>query len=373
MSSDQGPQKNNDMPKTKPTLVIGFEVASENVHDVTGYCAAEMAIEQANARGDLPVEVNLIPIIDKRDPEVARRAASAFVEREEAIAVLGPTNSAMAVVTQEIYHDAGLLQLTSEASSPLLTDRGFGNFFRVVANDIHQGRALAQVAAMYLKAERIAILHETSAWGTPIARIVREEIENLEITPVLVYGFGERENRLDFDALIEATLEAEPDLVYFAIYWNLSHIIAHRLRDRGLTATFLGSDALKPYAFLEVPSLDTVQPYHTLAGVDMRIKPSARPFLEAFAQRYPVMLAAPQYAAEAYDCAAIILEAIRRAPPVSRARVLDQMQHLRSFSGALGDIRFDEQGDLIDPEIGLYQCIDGQRKYLGVVKDLVKA
>ena len=361
------------MHETKPTVVIGFEVASEKVYDVTGYCAAEMAIEQANARGDLPVAVELIPIVDGRDPEVARRAAAAFVEREDAVAVLGPTNSAMAVVTQGIYHDAGLLQLTSEASSPLLTERGFGNFFRVVANDIHQGRALAQVAVTYLEAERIAILHEASAWGAPIARIVREEVENLGKTPALVYGFGDRENRLDFDALIEATLEAEPDLVYFAIYWNQSHIIAHRLRDRGLTATFLGSDALKPYAFLEVPSLDTVKPYHTLAGVDMRIKPSARPFLEAFAQRYPVMLAAPQYAAEAYDCAAIILEATRRAPTVSRANVLDQMKHLRTFSGALGDIRFNDHGDLIDPEIGLYQCIDGQRKYLGAVKGLVKA
>ena len=104
-----------------------------------------------------------------------------------------------------------------------------------------------------------------------------------------------------------------------------------------------------------------------------RIKPSARPFLEAFAQRYPVMLAAPQYAAEAYDCAALIIEAIRRAPTVTRAAVLDQMQGLHTFSGALGDIRFDNHGDLIDPEIGLYQCIDGQRHYLGAVKDLVPA
>ena len=354
-----------------PTVVIGFEVAGENVHDVTGYCAAEMAVEEANAHGDLPVEVVLEPIVDRREAEVARRAASAFAAREEAVAVLGPTNSAMAVVTQDIYHEAGLLQLTSEASSPLLTSRGYANFFRVVANDVHQGRALAQVAVQYLEARRIAILHEDSAWGAPIARIVREEVERLGQTPALFYGFGEPENRLDFDALIEATLKAQPDLVYFAIYWNKSHIIAHRLRDRGLAATFLGSDALKPYAFLEVPSLDIVKPYHTLAGVDMRIKPSARPFFDAFARRYPVMLAAPQYAAEAYDCAAIILEAIRRAPTVNRATVLAQMAHLRSFSGALGEIRFDEHGDLIDPEIGLYQCIDGQRKYLGAVRDLV--
>ncbi len=359
------------MSEKKPLVAIGFEVAGENVHDVTGYCAAEMAIEEANAQEDLPVEIVLVPIVDERDPETARKAAATFAEREDAVAVLGPTNSAMAVITQGIYHDAGLLQLTSEASSPLLTNQGYKNFFRVVANDLHQGRALGEVAVKYLKAERIAILHEDSAWGEPIARIAREEVERLGQIPALFYGFGERENRLDFDALIEATLEARPDLVYFAIYWNKSHIIAHRLRDAGLKATFLGSDALKPYAFLEVPSLDTVKPYHTLAGVDMRIKPSARPFLEAFAQRYPVMLAAPQYAAEAYDCASIIIEAIRRASSVTRADVLEQMEGLRQFSGALGDIQFNEHGDLVNPEIGLYQCIDGQRKYLGAVKDLV--
>ena len=357
------------MPERKPSVAIGFQVAGENVHDVTGYCAAEMAIEEANAHGGLPVEIALVPIVDKRDTEAAQKAAKAFVEREDAVAVLGPLNSGMAVITQEIYHDAGLLQLTSEASSPLLTSRGYQNFFRVVANDMHQGRALGEVALKYLKAEKIAILYEDSAWGEPIARIVRKTVERLGQTPALFYGFDAR--GLDFDALIEATLDAKPDLVYFAIYWNKSHIIAHRLRDAGLKATFLGSDALKPYAFLEVPSLDTVKPYHTLAGVDMRIKPSSRPFLEAFAQRYPVMLAAPQYAAEAYDCASIIIEAIRRAPSATRANVLEQMEGLRHFSGALGDIRFDEHGDLIDPEIGLYQCIDGQRKYLGAVKDLV--
>lgn len=359
------------MSEKKSSVAIGFEVAGENVHDVTGYCAAEMAIQEANAQRQLPVEIHLVPIVDQRNPEVARKVATAFAEREEAVAVLGPTNSEMAVITQDIYHDTGLLQLTSEASSPLLTSRGYKNFFRVVANDLHQGRALGEVAVKYLKAKRIAILHEDSAWGEPIAKIVRDEIERLGQTPALFYGFGERENRLDFDAIIKATLEAEPDLVYFAVYWNKSHIIAHRLRDAGLKATFLGSDALKPYAFLEVPSLDTVKPYHTLAGVDMRIKPSARPFLEAFAQRYPIMLAAPQYAAEAYDCASIIIEAIRRAPSATRAHVLDQMEGLRRFSGALGDIQFNEHGDLVDPEIGLYQCNDGQRKFLGAVKDLV--
>lgn len=357
----------------QPSLKIGFQVSTRAVHSVTGYCAAEMAIEEASAAGALPRPVELMPVLDERDEAAARRSAARFAARPDALAVLGPLNSALAVATQDIYHEAGLAQLSSEASSPLLVEKGYRNFFRLVANDHFQGRALGRVAASYLGAERIAILHDNSAWGRPIAEIMGEESRRLGSAPVLMYGFSEREHRLDLDALVAATLEAEPDLVYFAVYWNKAHIIAHRLRDRGLKAVFLGSDALKPYAFLEVPCLDAEPPYHTLAGVDMRIKPSARAFLEAFARKYPVMLAAPQYAAEAYDCASLLLEALRRAPEASREAVLDQMQKMEHYAGAIGPITFDGRGDLVDPEIGLYRCLDGQRVYLGAVRDLVPA
>jgi branched-chain amino acid transport system substrate-binding protein len=359
---------------SKPEVVVGFQLPTDNVYAVGGYCAAEMAFENANRAtgpGALPVRIRMEPIIDGRDAAVAIPAAKAFADRTDAIAVLGPTNSAMAVITQQVYNEAGFLQLSSEASSPLLTSRGYSNFYRTVANDEHQGRALAQVAVKYLKAKRIAVLNEDSAWGEPIARIFAEEATRLGSAPVLHYGFGERENKLDFEALVDATIAAKPDLVYFAIYWNKTHIITHRLRDRGLDAVFLGSDALKPYEFLEVPSLDKTKPYHSLAGIDPRVAPSAKPFLLELADKFPLMLGAPQYAAEAYDCANLIVECIRRAEVPTREGVLAAMKTIDEFDGTIGKISFDENGDLTTPEIGLFQSSDGQRNYIGRIVDLV--
>ncbi len=350
---------------------IGFETPNDDVYAITGYCAAEMAIEEANQAGTLPFPIRLTLIVDWRDAEIARTAAAAFAAEPRALAVLGPLNSDMALATQAVYREAGFAQLTSEASSPLLTAHGPDNFFRLVANDEHQGRALARVAASFLGATRIAVLHDNSGWGRPIAEIFSAEAERLGSASVLLRGFGAREQALDFDDLIAETLAVQPDLVYYAVYWNKAHIIAHRLRDRGSQAVFLGSDALKPYPFLEVPSLDPVAPYHSLAGVDMRLKPSARAFLAKFAARYPVMLAAPQYAAEAYDCASLLLEAIRRAGAGDRAAVLAALRTMPPFTGAIGPIVFDAHGDLADPEIGLYQCQDGQRRYIGAIRDLV--
>ena len=42
----------------KSVAKIGFQLSDANVHAVTGYCAAEMAIEKANQTMDLPFEIN---------------------------------------------------------------------------------------------------------------------------------------------------------------------------------------------------------------------------------------------------------------------------------------------------------------------------
>ena len=353
------------------TAVIGYQVSGQNPLRVAGYCAATLAIEKANESGLLPRPVTIEPIVDGKDRDQALEAAREFAARDDAAAVLGPGNSAMAVITQSVYREAGLLQLSSEASSPLLTRDGHPNFFRTVANDEVQGRALGRVAAAYLGKKRIAVLNEDSAWGGPISKIFAAECERLGSKPILHHEYSASSG--DYDELVDATVAADPDLVYFAIYWNQSHIIAHRLRDRGVQAVFLGSDALKPYAFLEVPTMDPEPPYHSLAGIDMYRKQTAHAFVQDFAERFPLMLDAPQYAPEAYDCASLILESMRRAGSTDRSDVLDAMQEIDHWDGAIGRIEFDDQGDLINPEIGLYRCRDGMREFVGIIDALVPA
>jgi branched-chain amino acid transport system substrate-binding protein len=358
----------------KPIAHIGFELPWSQAHDATGYCAAEMAIESANAGGSLPFQIALHLINDGRDVAQARRAATEFVAEPCAIGVLGPLNSPMALANQDIYHAAGLAQITSEATSPLLTRRGFANFFRLVADDERQGRAQAQVAVRYLAAQRVAVLHDGSGWGAPLADVFVDEATRLGSPPVLTLGFSEVERGLDFDAMVRATVAARPDLVFFAVYWNPAHILAHQLRYAGLKAPFLGTDALKSYPYLEVPGLDTVHPYHTFAGCDIRTAPSARAFYFDFLARYPLTHVNLQYAAEGCDAALLLIEALRRAGRVDRAAVLAELQALgrEGFQGLTGLIRFDAKGDLLDPQIGLYRCEDGLRKYVGAVDELLK-
>ena len=55
---------------------IGFQLPGPDAHDITGYCAAEMAIADFNGKGVLPFPIELVPILENHDPDNARRGAS---------------------------------------------------------------------------------------------------------------------------------------------------------------------------------------------------------------------------------------------------------------------------------------------------------
>src|SRR6056297_1008572 len=120
---------------SKRCAKIGFGLPwpQEHARDATGYCAAEMAVEEANRKGNLPFELKLVLVNDERNLNQARVVAKEFAEDPDAIGMIGPLNSPMCDVSQDIYNQAGLAQLSSEASSPVLTQRGYQNFFRLVA------------------------------------------------------------------------------------------------------------------------------------------------------------------------------------------------------------------------------------------------
>jgi branched-chain amino acid transport system substrate-binding protein len=99
---------------------------------------------------------------------------------------------------------------------------------------------------------------------------------------------------------------------------------------------------------------------------------SARGFLQKFAAHHPGLLLAPQYAAEAYDCASLLIQALRRAGMIDRRAVLNAFGEIGRYTGASGEIRFDGSGDRLNPEISLYRCEDGHRKCIGKTSDLVK-
>ncbi len=91
-------------------------------------------------------------------------------------AVIGHLNSGVTIPASEIYDKAGIPMITGSATSPELTERGLKSVFRTIGRDDQQGPALAAYIAQELKAKKVAIVDDKTAYGEGLAGEVEKAL-----------------------------------------------------------------------------------------------------------------------------------------------------------------------------------------------------
>ena len=107
-----------------------------------------MAIDDANAKGisigGKKVRFELLSEDDQADPKTATIVAQKMVD-EKVNGIIGHLNSGTTIPTSKIYSDAGIVQISPSATNPKYTEQGFRTAFRVMPNDVQQGKALGEI------------------------------------------------------------------------------------------------------------------------------------------------------------------------------------------------------------------------------------
>jgi branched-chain amino acid transport system substrate-binding protein len=331
---------------------------------------AQIAIEELAADTSMPVRLDAKMFDGMGTAAVVERMAREIVADPEIVAVVGPMDSAEALVNAPIFHDAGLLQISPCASHPALCGSGFATFTRLVANDDLQGRELARMAHDYLGSRRAAVVHASDVWASGVSDVFERAFEMLGGVVVERRSVAEGSPALPDD--LSAIVRARPDLVFFAIHPQQGPVVSVPLRGAGLRVSFLGTDAMKasfPLGGGEVGR----EAYHTHSGADFRQGDAAARFRAAYTARYPED---STYSPEGYDAVMLIAEALRRVRVPDRRRILDAVRALREFPGVSGPITFTETGERLNAGIGFYRVRghkDGGREmeFLGRTADFV--
>jgi branched-chain amino acid transport system substrate-binding protein len=327
---------------------------------------AELAIAQANERGDLPFTLILRAEDDRADPATAVTVARRFVTDPTVIGVVGHKNSGPSAAAAPIYNAAGLPQIAPSSTNPQLSRRGYRTFFRLCAHDAIQGMVAAQFAVRTLGARRIAVIHDRTDYGRPLAEVVQATIREEGAEVALFEGITERGQ--DFRETVARIQQASADLVYFALTEIEASILARQLREAGVTATLFGTDGSQESKFVPLAGPAAEGAYQTYAGTDPETTPSARPFVREYEARYgPV----PVYGAEVYDATNLLIAALRGVGVADRQRVLAEVAGTRDFAGATGRVNFDPNGDRCDPQISIWRVEGGEIRLLGVAGDLI--
>src|SRR5438128_1134275 len=97
-----------------------------------------------------------------------------------ALLLAGPAAAQTVVrigLSAPLYEDAGVVLVTPGASWAALTQRGYGNIFRVVPGDAQQGATAGRYLLVHEPGRRIGVVHDRTTFGRGLADAVSRTLK----------------------------------------------------------------------------------------------------------------------------------------------------------------------------------------------------
>ena len=303
-----------------------------------------LAVEEWNAKGGvLGRKIEIVTRDDQGEPQLATSAAQQLVG-ERVVGVIGHFNSGSTIPASEIYHKAGIITITPASTNEAVTDRGYQDVFRTCGRDDRQAPAASNFLVNVLKAKRIAILDNRTAYGKGLADNVEKALKG-KVEVVFHEGFSEKER--NFRPYLSKLKDANVDVWYFGGIYDQAAPMVIQARQLGITAPMMSGDGVHGYdeGFLQVCGKD--------ADGTLTTFPFTNPdFPDKYRKRFSGKNPGP-YAVFAYTAAQILLSGIEKAGSVDEAAIAKAM-HGNAFDTPIGNVEFDAKGDIKERPEGNY-------------------
>lgn len=302
--------------------------------------AVELAVKTINERklaGEHTFEV--VAEDDQMDPRQAATVAQKLSSQDDVLGVVGHFSSTATLAAQPIYARAGIPMISPSSTSPDLA--GKPNFYRTAVTDDVVSSQLAEFAVNKAGYKRIAVLYQTGtstiAQGEVFARRAKE------LGAEIVLYEGHEPERVDFQAVATSLVPLKPDLIFTPTFTTEASKIARQLREAGIQAPLMGTDALFDPQFVDLAGDAADGTYAAAFFHEGSSRESAQSFVKDYTAAYKQ---GPEgYGANAYDAALLFAGAVKEAG-ADRDKVLEWLGSLGNsrdaFPGVTGDIRFDD-------------------------------
>jgi branched-chain amino acid transport system substrate-binding protein len=331
---------------------------------------ARMAIDELNAKGltigGRKVTWRLLAEDDGSDPKMGTAVAQKLVDAGVA-GVVGHLNSGTTVPASKIYDSAGIPEISPAATTPLYTHQGFKTAFRIVANDDLVGHTLAAYAVDTLKAKKIAVIDDRTAFGQGLADEFVKDVKRRGAAQIVSRQFT-NDKATDFNAILTQIRARNPDVVFYGGMDAVAGPMLKQMKALGIQARFVSGDGIcsEKLPLLAGDALGNDKVFCVVAG---GVSGAEEAGYDAFAQRYRQRFGMPlqTYAPYAYDAVMVFAQAMRQAQSSDPARYLPALANIH-YQGITGAIAFDPKGDLRNAALTLYTYRDGKKIKLQVLR-----
>ena len=267
--------------------------------------------------------------------------------------MVGPAGSQEVLAVAPVFKRASRLPFVSgSAIRTALTNGSIPNFFRVVPNDSLQAPRIAGYIRLVLKAKRVFVVDDRSAYSR---RLANEVQPRLKAGGVTVTRRSVSQKVTDFSALV-ATIGPNVDVVFLP--WQIAanaQLFGQQLKKQGKKAVIFGSDGLDSGDFKIAGS------YVSSFAPDIRgIKGNAA-FIKGYGKRFVSNFGPPVYVATQAAIAAI-----KKACADGDATRAEVQRNLRAtFIPKIvlgGGLRFTARGDRKGATFSLFKLGAGGKR-----------
>ncbi len=398
-SGTTGTGTGSSTPTGSTTIKIATELPVSGKDSSNGKPAengAHMAIDEANSSNVVPgYKFVLVPKDDvgpsgAHDPAVGAQNVTALVGDALIAGIVGPFNSSVAQAEMPIANQAPIALISPANTNqcltqtnaaigcsgannlvPTLRPTGKVTYFRIATTDDHQGPANADYLYKTKSYKTAYVVDDAETYGIGIANTFSTEWTKLGGT--VLGRSSEPGTTTSFVSLLTQIASKKPDVIYFGgtnstggtlIRQQMAQVPALK------NTPFAGGDGIVAAAFATAVGLTGGPVYGTVASSDVTKNPAAASFVKNYTTTYGTLGA---YSAAGYDCAKIVIQAIKTAlangakvPKDSsdtagakpfRQAVIDAIQKT-DYTGLTGHHTFDANGDTTNKVILVEQLAD---------------
>jgi branched-chain amino acid transport system substrate-binding protein len=298
--------------------------------------AIELAFDEINASGKLgSIVLQSVYADDGADRGQTVNIFQRLIRQDRVIAILGPSLSNSAFAADPIAQQAGVPVIASSNTAPNLTK--IGDFiFRTSVPEDQVFPTVLRYAVAKRGIKRVALIYGLDDALTRSAyEVQKKAVADLGLQTVGVESY--QHGDVDFSAQLTKLHAQNPDAVILGALAEEAAAILRQAKQLGFgeKVTFIGCNANISAKLFELagPAANGILVGAAwFPGYD---SPRSKAFVEAYRKRYG---STPDiYAAQGYDAAYLIADAIGRAGTVEDGRaVRDKLASITDFEGVLG-------------------------------------
>ena len=294
--------------------------------------AVRMAVEEINWKGGvLGRQIELVERDDEANPDKGRAIAEELVGKVKVAATIGSCNTGVVLKGMDLYQKAKVPLLVPVATGVAIT-RTYAReaehyIFRTSANDEIQAQMVAREAVERRNLRKVALLHDTTAYGEQGKDFLLAELVKYGVKPVSVGAFplGVADLTAALDKARKAGAEA---ILTYTVGPELA-VIANGRAKLGWKAPLIGSWPLSWANFLNTAKGNAEGASMPQTFIEEPVNSRRTEFIVTYLGKNNLKrISSAVSAAQGYDTMLLLAAAIRQAGSTAGPKIRAALENL---------------------------------------------